>query len=187
MYHFASMVSCNSGYRRCWYGSIHIYLYPVLWGWVQQVLTRGQSVCEFPWDMRENSRVLSLILKLDFWMFGWFPLCRELFLRQQISSMTKAMVEVMNHCWISVLDSWGGSRTNLMISSVLWMWCSSGFSPQQLQNQRALATLQQDMTRKDGNLFQSYVHIDCMMYLWFVSYALDCLLWAEHWWLISTK
>lgn len=61
---------------------------------VQQAFTREQSICELPWDMRENSRVLSLILKLDFWMFGWFPLCRELFLRHQISSMTKAMVEV---------------------------------------------------------------------------------------------
>ena len=67
-------------------------------GGVQQVLMRGWSVCELLWDIRENSRVLSLILKLDGWMFGWFPLCREQFLRYQISSMTKAMAEVINHC-----------------------------------------------------------------------------------------
>ena len=50
-------------------------------GGVQKVLTRGWSVYELPWAMRENSRVLSQILKLDLSVFGWFPLCRELFLR----------------------------------------------------------------------------------------------------------
>lgn len=67
-------------------------------GWIPIVVNGRWNFCELPWVMRGSSRVLSRILKLDVWMFGCFPLCRELFLRQQISSMTKAMVKVMNHC-----------------------------------------------------------------------------------------
>ena len=89
-------------------------------------------------EMLENSAVLLWMREHDVVMSMWPSWKVAWFLRNQISSRAKAMVEEMSSVSISEQNVDGGSRTSLMMSELCVKLCSWTQVPSEV-NQMALA------------------------------------------------